>query len=71
MDPSSDESALPDIPVRLGALASRALRSAGWTTLEELARHSEQELLALHGLGPRAIRLLRTALAERGLDFVR
>jgi hypothetical protein len=34
-----------------------------------VSAHSERELLALDGFEPRAIRILRSALAERGLDF--
>jgi DNA-binding transcriptional MerR regulator len=49
--------------------AQRALEAEGITTLEELSRHREQDLLALHGVGPKAIRILREALAERGLSF--
>jgi hypothetical protein len=32
---------------------------------------SEAELGALHGMGPKALRLLRAALQERGLVFAR
>jgi hypothetical protein len=30
---------------------------------------SRAELLALHGVGPKAVRILDAALAERGLSF--
>ena len=52
---------------RIGAPATRALASAGVTRLSEVAGWSEAELLALHGVGPRAVRILGEALAERGL----
>jgi hypothetical protein len=29
----------------------------------------ERELARLHGVGPKALRILREALAERGLSF--
>ncbi|NUT72372.1 hypothetical protein [Pseudarthrobacter sp. C4D7] len=57
-----------DLPP-LGRPANRALLQADFTTLSTIANHSRQELLALHGVGPRAIRLLEAALAERGLGF--
>ena len=57
-----------DLPP-LGRPANRALLQADVTTLSEIANHSRKELLALHGVGPRAIRLLDAALAERGLEF--
>lgn len=49
--------------------AVRALNSIGVTTLEQVAEHSEAELLALHGFGPKGIRILKPVLAEHGLAF--
>jgi hypothetical protein len=54
---------------KIGRPATRALESIGVTTVGQVCGHTERELLALHGFGPRAIRILRSALAERGLDF--
>lgn len=51
---------LPDT----GAPASRALADAGYTTLESVADVPDKELLALHGVGPKAIRMIRAALAD-------
>jgi hypothetical protein len=31
--------------------------------------HRSEDLLALHGVGPKAVRLLRAALAEHGMSF--
>ncbi|MEO6571813.1 MAG: DNA-binding protein [Ilumatobacteraceae bacterium] len=53
----------------IGRPATRALATIGVTTLGQLVGHTEAELQALHGFGPRAARILRSALAERGLDF--
>ena len=49
--------------------ANRALAQAGITSLNELAAHREQEIASLHGMGPKGIRILQAALAERGLAF--
>lgn len=67
----SDETATPldALPVNIGNPARRALAEHGITTLEQLPAHSAKDLLALHGVGPRAIRLLTEQLAERGLTF--
>lgn len=54
---------------RTGKPAERALAGAGYTTLEQLNGVSEAELLKLHGMGPKALGILRDALAERGLSF--
>lgn len=56
-------------PPGMSRPALRALEIAGITTLERVARHSEAELLKLHGFGPKSIRLLRPALEEIGLAF--
>lgn len=57
------------LPAAIGRPATRALLLAGIRTLDQVADHTEMELLALHGVGPRAVRLLREALAERQLAF--
>lgn len=49
--------------------AQRALATAGIENLAQLTAISEAELLKLHGMGPKAIRHLRQALAEQGLTF--
>lgn len=54
------------LPRSIGAPATRALREAGLTTLEQVADRSAAELTAMHGVGPIAITRLREALAERG-----
>ncbi|HSU07633.1 MAG TPA: hypothetical protein VLK57_00380 [Pseudonocardia sp.] len=53
---------------KIGAPATRALTAAGLTTLEAVAGVPEQELAAMHGVGPIALKTLRAALAEHGLD---
>jgi hypothetical protein len=53
----------------LSAPASRALESAGITDLQELANHTESEILRLHGMGPASIPKLRSALLKAGLRF--
>ena len=68
--PSRDRPAPPTgtrLP-KIGAPATRALTAAGLTTLEAVAAVPEQELAAMHGVGPVALTALREALAEHGLD---
>ena len=57
-----------DLP-RIGAPARRALAGIGITQLAQVGDLTEAQLSALHGIGPRAIGLLRQALDERGLSF--
>jgi DNA-directed RNA polymerase alpha subunit len=54
---------------KLSSPARSALEASGITTLTELAKHSEREILKLHGMGPRSMPTLRQALADAGLSF--
>lgn len=58
-----------DLPQNLAAPARRALTGAGYTRLEQLAGASEDDIMRLHGMGPKAMEQLRRALAARGLAF--
>ncbi len=49
--------------------ARSALEHAGITTLTKLAKFSEKEILALHGIGPASIPTLHKALKDAGLAF--
>ena len=60
---------MDDALPKIGAPATRALASIGVTRLSQLASHRTEELLALHGLGPRAIKLLQDAMNDQGLSF--
>lgn len=51
---------------KIGAPAFRALESVGITRLAQLTNYTEKQLLELHGVGPKAIRLLKERLKERG-----
>ena len=67
-----DAPVVPDDPKDLpniGSPARRALAGIQVYDLASVAKHSREELLALHGFGPKAIRLLEPALAEKGLQF--
>ncbi len=54
---------------KLAAPAVRALQGAGITSLKQLTKVSEDELMQLHGMGKNALGTLRDALKERGLSF--
>ncbi|MFI7342869.1 MmcQ/YjbR family DNA-binding protein [Streptomyces sp. NPDC050085] len=55
------------LPAGIGRPATRALLAAGLDTLDRVAGHTQAELLALHGVGPKAVRVLVAELASRGL----
>jgi hypothetical protein len=54
---------------KIGKPALRALTSAGYLKLEQLTQTTEAELGKLHGMGPKALGILKEALAEKGLSF--
>lgn len=53
-------------PSGVGGPALRALHTAGILSLSDVARRSEKELSALHGVGPKALRILKSALKAQG-----
>jgi hypothetical protein len=57
------------LPRGIGAPATRALHAAGYTRLGQLTGVRERTLGQLHGVGPKALRILRQTLEERGLAF--
>jgi hypothetical protein len=63
--------ASPDagLPANIGAPATRALTAAGNTELGQLAGVPAAELGKLHGVGPKALRLLQEALQRRGMSL--
>ena len=58
-----------ELPRSIGAPATRALVGAGYTSLDQLAGVPAEELTALHGFGPKALRLIQGALEEQGLSL--
>jgi predicted flap endonuclease-1-like 5' DNA nuclease len=58
-----------EFPRTMGMVAPRALAAHGITRYEQLTELTQQDLLAMHGVGPKAIRILREELQARGLAF--
>ncbi|MCR8656434.1 DNA-directed RNA polymerase subunit alpha C-terminal domain-containing protein [Paenibacillus endoradicis] len=58
------------LPKGLSQPAIRALLSANIRTVEDVSKYSTNELLKLHGFGPKAIRILQQSLDAEGLHFV-
>jgi hypothetical protein len=57
------------LPRSIGAPATRALTAAGYTRLSQLANVPAAELEKLHGVGPKAVRLLAEALEQHGMSL--
>jgi len=58
-----------EFPRSLGKVAIRELEVHNLTRYAQLTGVSAAELLAIHGVGPKAIRILREELEARGLGF--
>lgn len=57
-----------DFP-KISKPALRALDSINVKTLEDVTKFTEAELLALHGFGPKGIRILKEVMEVQGLKF--
>lgn len=58
-----------EFPERMGKVAPRELAAHGYTRYEQLTTVTAKELLKIHGVGQKAIRILEEELAARGLSF--
>jgi hypothetical protein len=54
---------------KIGAPATRALAAVGITTLKQVSLWREEDLAELHGMGPKALGILKKVLEENGLSF--
>lgn len=54
---------LKDLP--MGQPAKDAFALVGIFTLEDIVKHNEEELLGLHGVGPKAIRIINEHLHKQ------
>jgi DNA-directed RNA polymerase alpha subunit len=57
------------LPAAIGSVAPRGLAAQGIRTLEQVAKHSEEELLQFHGVGPKAVRTIKEELAKLKLHL--
>lgn len=58
-----------ELTPRIGAVARRALAAEGIATYEQLTARTAREMLAIHGVGPKAVRVLTEELDARRLAF--
>jgi len=60
-----------NFPREIGRPATGALAFAGYTNLKQLTRVTEAELGKLHGMGPKALGILRETLKAKGMSFAK
>lgn len=56
-------------PPGLSGPALRALASAGVRSMAHVSEWTANDIAALHGMGPKGVRLLREGLAAQGKQF--
>jgi predicted flap endonuclease-1-like 5' DNA nuclease len=56
-------------PSGVSGPALRALHAAGIRSIADLAEWTEDDLAALHGMGPKALQALQAALVATGRQF--
>lgn len=54
---------------KIGKPATRALNSQGIYTLEDVSQYTKSSLMEMHGVGPKAISILKQALFQHQLHF--
>ena len=69
MNAKNSEGQGTDFPRGIGNPATQALKAAGYTQLQQLTKVTEAELAQLHGMGPKALGILREALKASGWSF--
>ena len=71
MSETPDVRPVGDLPNSIGKTAARELAAHGITSLRAVAAHATQDLLAIHGVGPKAIAIVDDERTARGLDVRR
>jgi len=58
-----------EFPTGIGKTARRVLALNGYTRYDQLTTVTAKDLLKIHGMGPKAIRILEGELGTRNLSF--
>ncbi|WP_075618586.1 hypothetical protein [Paenisporosarcina indica] len=68
MDNFNKETPESELP-KMSKPANRELHNAGFYKLEQFTKVTEPDILKIHGVGPKAVRILNDTLKEKGLSF--
>lgn len=66
---SQDSGETTEFPAEIGKVARRELALNGYTRYKQLTKVTSADLLGIHGVGPKAVRILNEELNSRGLSF--
>lgn len=67
--PPEDAAVPTEFPREIGRTARRELAVHGYTRFDQLSAVTSSQLLRIHGVGPKAVRILTEQMAARGLTF--
>ena len=68
MEKERDDRENDDLP-GVGQARSTGTRQGRILTVQQFTKLSEEEILQLHGMGPKALDQIRRSLAAKGLSF--
>jgi predicted flap endonuclease-1-like 5' DNA nuclease len=71
MSSRTKEQTEPAFPKGIAKPALRALAAVGVSRLDQVTRFTESQLLALHGMGPKAIGIIKDALSTQGKSLAK
>lgn len=66
---TSEEAPATEFPKSIGKVATRELALSGYTRFEHLTKVTKNDLLGIHGVGPKALNILEEELRQRGLSY--
>jgi predicted flap endonuclease-1-like 5' DNA nuclease len=66
---AQDDPVQTEFPHGIGKVARRELALNGYTRYVQLTAVTAKQLLQIHGVGPKAVRILDEELRARGLSF--
>ena len=58
-----------EFPHEIGRVAKRELAANGFVRYDQLTGVSRRQLLAIHGIGQKSVRILGDELTRRGMSF--
>ncbi|MET0862016.1 MAG: hypothetical protein ABW091_13425 [Microbacterium sp.] len=67
--PPEDAAVPTEFPREIGRTARRELAVHGYTRFDQLSAVTSSQLLRIHGVGPKAVRILTEQMAARGLTL--
>jgi DNA-directed RNA polymerase alpha subunit len=65
----SNQTTIRSLLPKVGNPALNALENIGITTIHQLTKMTEKETLKIHGVGPKAVSVIKEAMKKDGISF--